>query len=160
MIFPWTKPELKSDHFEQKAHGFFQKQNYRQAYEAYKKALFYNESKTHIYEQLLKTMDHFKEAWSETDFVENIYWTMQQKEILDPTFKRIHAQSEPEYPHIKALIHKLIKASNSEIETQVVEDIVAYGENALYPLIDHILHIKEISQKFQTAKSATENTKK
>ncbi len=140
MIFPWTKPEIKSQHFENIGDALVHKKDFRKAYLNYKKSVFYDASRLALYEKLIKVMDDCKDNWSEEDFVENIYWAMQLKELQDPTFKRLHFRSEPEFQAVTQLIQKMLKAPNTEEETQAVEAIVAYSDKALYPLIEFLLH--------------------
>lgn len=140
MIFPWTKPEIKSLHFENLADALSQQKKFRKAYLNYKKSVFYDSSRPTLFEKLIKVMDDFKDNWSEEDFVENISWAMHLKELQDPTFKRLHFRNEPEFQAVTQLIQKMLKAHNTEDETQAVEAIVAHGDKALYPLIEFLLH--------------------
>lgn len=140
MIFPWTKPELKSLHFESVADTLSRQKNFRKAYLNYKKSVFYDATRPALFEKLIKVMDDFKGDWSEDDFVENIYWTMQLKELQDPLFKRLHFRSEPEFQAVTQLIQQMLKAKSTADETRAVEAIVAYSDKALYPLIDFLLH--------------------
>ena len=158
MIFPWTKPEAKSQHFETVADQLVHKNKLRAAYFNYKKAVFYDATRQALYEKLIKVMDDFKDDWSEDDFVENVYWAMQLKELQDPTFKRLHFRSEPEFQEVTQLIHKMLKAQNIADETQAVEAIVAHDSKALYPLIDFLLHfIKSPQSKSSKPHAETES---
>lgn len=121
------------------------KKDFRKAYTYYKKAAYFDNSRASLYEKLIKVMDDFKDDWSENDFVENIYWAMQLKELQDPTFKRIHFRSEPEFKEVTELIQKMLKATNQADETKAVEAIVGFSDKAIYPLIEFLLTFKNIN---------------
>ncbi len=146
----------KSLTLEYKADKLFAKNDFRKAYLNYKKAACLNETRGEVFEKLLNTMEQFKEQWSEEDFVENIYWTMKLKELKDPTFKRLHFRTEPEFETVTSLIQSMLKAQDQNAETEAVEAIVAHGDKALYPLIDYLITFKNLAKQNAKAKSTDE----
>lgn len=153
-MFPWQNAQEKAKTFASKGDKLFAKKKFRAAYDFYKKAFFFDETSLALCEKLIKVMDEFKDDWSEEDFVENVYWAMRSKELSDPTFKRIHFRAEPEFQAVTRLVQNMLKANTKETETKAVEAIVAYGEKALYPLIEFILTFKNLAQKNKTSPDA------
>lgn len=82
-------------------------------------------------------------SWNEEDFVSAVTDAMAEQEKDDPKFKRLHARHTPEYKNVSQLIQKLMLAKDETQETQITEEIHSHGENALYPLLDFVLHFKE-----------------
>lgn len=142
----WSSPEKKAATHLKKADSLFARSQFRKAYEHYKKSIFFNADQPEVYKKLLDVMDKFHDDWEENDFVENVYWAMRHKEHIDPTFKRIHFRNEPEFKEVTNLIQTMLKAKDPQDETKAVEEIVEYGEIALYPLIEYILTFKNINQ--------------
>ena len=153
-MFNKSNDVSKSLTLEYKADKLFAKSDFRKAYLNYKKAACLNENRLELFEKLLNTMEQFKDHWSEEDFVENIYWALKLKELKDPTFKRLHFRSEPEFETVTNLIQSMLKAQDQNTETAAVEAIVAHGEKALYPLIDYLITFKNLAKQNAKAKSA------
>lgn len=147
MIFSSSDPKDKSFKNELKGDEWRAKGNLKKALEAYRKALADDATRVALYDKLLSLLDDNKGAWSEEDFADSVYLTMKRQELLDPTFKRIHARSEPDFAEITKLIKKMFAADCQAAETDCVEKIAAYGDAAVYPLLDFLIAFKELSQK-------------
>lgn len=139
-----TKNLKKSQSFEKKADAHVQKKRYRKAVENYLKALEYDNSRLDLYDKAISSFDQFKEDWTENDFAFSMDLTLRRQEAADPLFKRLHARHEPHNKEIHKLIGALLKAQNAEEETQHVEAIKNFGDNAVYPLIEHLLAFKMV----------------
>ncbi|HBF12725.1 MAG TPA: hypothetical protein DDW49_04955 [Deltaproteobacteria bacterium] len=84
-----------------------------------------------------------KEAkWTEEDFLENLTLTMQKQEMENPSIKRVHARFDEDFKKVTELIKKILIQNDEEAEI-TLNEIVAYGEKALYPLLDFIVAIKK-----------------
>lgn len=153
MIFPWSTDDAKAAHHKAKGDSFLARGLARKAYESYKNAAGYADLSEDLAGKLISSMEAIKDDWSEEDFVEHIYWTMRQQELVDPTFKRIHFRAEPEFQEVTKLIQAMLQAKTSDEETQNVEAIVDYGELAIYPLIEYILTFKNITKHVKEQKN-------
>lgn len=131
--------ELKGDEF-------LKKNQDKKAFEAYKKALELDDTRLDLYDKVTKLHEKYSDNWDNADFAYNLFLTMKKQEIVDPTFKRIHASQEPESKEISEEIKKMFHAKTREIETNHVEKVVSYGAPALYPLINFLLGLKELAQ--------------
>lgn len=136
----------KSQSFEKKADGHVQKKHYRKAVENYLKALEYDNSRLDLYDKAISSFDQLKEDWTEDDFAFSMDLTLRRQEAADPLFKRLHARHEPHNKEIHKLIGSLLKAQSAEEETQYVEAIKNFGDNAVYPLIEHLLAFKMVGK--------------
>lgn len=142
-----TKNITKSLSLELKGDTHVQKGKQQKAHECYQQALDLNPERVELYDKLLASHNASKDKWTEEDFVFNLELTMKKQELLDPTFKRVHARHEPEFREIAQLIKKMILEKDATRETRIVEEIISYGVNALYPLIDALLAIKQLPKK-------------
>ena len=129
------------------------KNQWHKAYACYHRAMELDNSRTHLLDKLLKTLDEMKEDWTEEHFVHSVHWQMLKQEAQDPTFRRIHARAEPEFKEIIELAKKMLSADLPGQETEFAEKIVAHGELALYPLIDLLLTFKEMSRSSPSGKN-------
>lgn len=141
------KPQQKAEALEKKGDLLAKQNKWLAAYGCYHEAVELDESRTHLYGKLLETMDEMKEEWTEEHFAHSVHWQMKLQESGDPTFKRIHARNEPEFHKVVQIIKKMMTAKSQKEETETVEQIVAQGTEALYPLIDMLLAFKEIGKK-------------
>lgn len=124
---------------ENKGDAYFAKNKFKKALDCYEEALELNETRVELYDKLIKLHEAATDTWTEEDFSYNLALTMKKQELVDPTLKRIHARSEPNFREITHLIQKMLKASDTQTQTDYVEAIVAYETEALYPLIDMML---------------------
>jgi tetratricopeptide (TPR) repeat protein len=136
----------KSQSFEKKADAHVQKNQYRKAVENYLKALEYDNARLDLYDKAISSFDQFKEDWTEDDFAFSMDLTLRRQEASDPLFKRLHARHEPHNKEIHKLIGELLKAQSAEEETRHVEAIKNFGDNAVYPLIEHLLAFKMVGK--------------
>lgn len=138
--------EAKARILENKGDQFQDKGKMQKAFDHYQKALELDPQRIELYDKLIDLHKLYVDDWTEDDFAYNVYLTMQKQEVLDPTFKRLHAQHEPEYKDVSKLIRKLLDAKTSKTETKYVEAIKEYGDHAIYPLIDILLGFKQVTQ--------------
>lgn len=136
----------RSRRLELKGDLFYQKKNLKKAIGEYQKALDLDEKRLELYDKIIKVHGENTRDWTENDFAYTVSLTMQKQEILNPTFKRIHARAEPEFKEIHKLIKQMWQADAQESETASVEQIVRHGEKAVYPLADFILNFKELQK--------------
>lgn len=116
----------------------------QKAFECYKKSLNLDESRIEIYDKLLTLHGRYSDNWNEKDFAYNVWLGMKKQEILNPSFKRVHARAEPGFQKITDLIKKMFNCESNTDETRYVEEIIAQGQDSLYPLIDYILGLKNL----------------
>lgn len=147
MIFSSSDPKNKSFKNELKGDQWRARGNSKKALEAYRKALEDDDSRVALYDKLLSLLDENKGTWSEEEFTDSVYFTMKRQELLDPTFKRIHARSDPDFAEVTKLIKKLFAANEQALETDCVEKIASYGEGAVYPLLDFLLTFKDLGKR-------------
>lgn len=148
MIFCFSK-KTNADRakvLEAKGDRLSKKGKLQKAYDCYHKAAQLAESKE-LYEKLIALLNDLKNEWTEEHFSHSLFWEMRKQELEDPIFKRINARSEPEFQAILDTIKKMMGAMNTAEETQCVEKIVSFGNEALYPLIDMLLAFKQAGKK-------------
>jgi hypothetical protein len=116
------------------------------AFECYGKALEFAEDRVGLYDKLIALHELVHDEWTEQDFATNLTWTMKRAELLNPDLKRAHHRATPEHRQIKELISKLMRAPEAE-EAAVVEKIVTFGADAVYPLTDVLLQFKHLGKK-------------
>lgn len=143
---PMVKNLKKSQSFEKKADAHAQKNQDRNAVKNYLKALEYDDSRLDLYDKAVSAFDKFKATWTEDDFAFSMDLTLRRQEAADPMFKRLHARHEPHNKEIHKCIGELLKAQSTEEETQHVESIKAFGDHAVYPLIEHLLAFKMVGK--------------
>lgn len=136
----------KSQDFEKKADSYVQKNKHRKAVESYLKALEQDNSRLELYDKAISAFDKFKTDWTEADFAFSLDLTLRRQEAADPIFKRVHARHDPQNKEIHKLIGELLKAPSTEEETLHVEGIKAFGDKAVYPLIEHLLGFKMVGK--------------
>lgn len=85
--------------------------------------------------------------FSDADFVNDLDSLMQKQEQDNPRLKRIHFQISPEGQKISKLIIQMLQAPDDQTETRLVEEIISHKEDALYPLMDHLLKFKNFGKK-------------
>ena len=138
------KNRSKSRVLENKGDSLFKKDKLNKAFECYEQALVLDEDRVELYDKLISLHEKLISDWNDEDFAYNLHLTMRKQEIIDPTFKRLHARHEPEYKNVLTLIKKMLAANNAESETIEVEAIMNYGAEAIYPLVDFILGFKQL----------------
>jgi hypothetical protein len=146
MIQSKNKNSVKAKAEELKGDKFLKKGQDKKAFECYKKSLNLDEGRAEIYDKLISLHGKYTDDWNEKDFAYNIWLGMKKQEILDPAFKRIHARAEANSQKITNLIKTMFNTESETEETRVVEEIVTCGPDALYPLIDYILALKNLRQ--------------
>lgn len=92
-------------------------------------------------------MNSKNKNFSNADFVADLDSLMQKQEQDNPRLKRIHFQISPEGQKISKLITQMLQAPDDQIETRLAEKIISHKEDALYPLIDHLLKFKNFGKK-------------
>lgn len=88
-----------------------------------------------------------EKIFSDADFINDLDSLMQKQEQANPRLKRIHFQISPEGQKISKLITQMLQTPDDQTETRLVEEIVSHQQNALYPLIDHLLKFKSFGKK-------------
>lgn len=137
----------KAKKLEDKGDLYRRRNQHQKAFKAYQQALDLDESRLTLYDKIISLHKEYSQNWTEEDFAYNLWLTMKRQEIENPVFKRIHARSDPEFKEVRQLITKMLKAKTDNEETKIVEKIAAFGQHAIYPLIDFILGFKQISRQ-------------
>lgn len=144
MIRAQNKNPAKAKAEELKGDKLLKQGKAKKAFECYKKALDLDENRLEIYDKLISLHGKYTDNWNEKDFAYNIWLGMKKQEILDPAFKRIHARAETSFQKISGLIKDMFNTESDPEETRFVEEIVSHRLDALYPLIDYILGLKNL----------------
>lgn len=132
--------ELKGDRYRERG-------KLKQAFTSYSAALELWDTRIELYDKLLAIHEEVKDNWTEDDFTVNLDWSLRRAELLHPHLKRVHHRNTPEHKQVKALTTKLLKAQNDDAENDLVEEIAAFGCDAVYPLIDLLLQVKNLGAK-------------
>lgn len=137
----------RAQNLEAKGDRLRKKKSYQQALEAYRQAQTLNPLRVELYDKLIECHGHVADQFNDQDFAETLSWTMQKQELEHPRLKRVHAHFAPEWKDVSGLIHKMILSADDAQVDDLVEKIVAYGEKALYPLVDLVLRLKSMGKK-------------
>lgn len=137
------KEKNKALALENKGDTLVKKGKITQAIATYQKALQLTPDSLSLVDKLITTHEAKKEKWTEEDFVLHLDLTMKKQEVIDPAFKRYHARHDAECRTIVRLIQKMMVEKTQTKETEIVEEIVACGEKAVYPLVDALLALKQ-----------------
>ncbi len=132
--------ELKGDRYRERG-------KLKQAFTCYSEALELWDTRVELYDKLLTLHDEVKDNWTEDDFIANLDWSLRRSELLNPHLKRVHHRSTSEHKQVKILTTQLLKAAGEEIENALIEEIAAFGAEAVYPLIDTLLQVKNLGAK-------------
>lgn len=132
-----------------KGDKYAQKGKFKAALKQYRRAQELDPDNLFLYDKLIETHKIIKTEWTDKDFAESLAWTMQKQELENPKFKRVHARMEPEWKEITQLIQRMMQVEDEKTEVDLVEQIVAYEDLALYPLIEVILSFKELQKKIR-----------
>lgn len=132
--------ELKGDRYSERG-------KLKQAFTCYSEALELWDTRVELYDKLLALHEKVKENWTEDDFTANLDWSLRRSELLNPHLKRVHHRSTPEHKQVKILATKLLKAPSETTENDLIEEIAVYGSDAVYPLIDMLLQVKNLGSK-------------
>lgn len=124
---------------------YMAKKKYTKALKRYKKAKELAPERTDLYDKLIKAHDLAvkEEDWHEDDVADSVGWTMEKQELENPALKLLHERLTPEWNNISAKISALITSESEDDEIRIVEEIRAYGHDAIYPLIFTLLQIKK-----------------
>lgn len=119
------------------------KNHHKKALNYYQKALALHDQRAELYQKLIKCLDEKKESWDEQDFTNSVMWEMKYQELVNPIMKRIHARQHETFQTITHDLQKIMTEQDPAQETQLVEKVISYGDEALYPLVDFLIQIKE-----------------
>lgn len=144
MSLPKTK---KAQISEEKGDQLAKKGRAKKALEHYLAALELNKASPSLYDKVIKAHDELKAEWTNEDFAKSLDWTMKKQELANPALKRLHAKLTPEWQEISQHIQRVMSAKTGEDETAGIEKIHAYGDRAIYPLIEILLAIKKFKTK-------------
>lgn len=129
-----------------KGDELLQKGKFKRALRKFKKAQKYDPERADIYDRLVKAHEAATKDWDVEDVVESVGWVMEQQELQDPSFKMLHAKLSPEWNNVTERIKTLIVCEDEKEECRIVEEIRAFGEEAIYPLLHTLLQIKKGSK--------------
>lgn len=140
-------PKLEADALEQKGHKFLKQKKWEQAYSHLHEAIELDPTRTHLYDTLIDALNNMKDDWTEEHFAHSVHWQMKKQELENPALKRVHARSEPEFTRVMECIKQMLSAKSEVSETECIEKIIAFGTDALYPLVDMLLAFKQAGKK-------------
>ena len=126
-----------------KGDKLIEKGKFKRALKKFKKALKFDPDRAELYDRLVNAHEQATEDWAEKDVAESVLWVMKKQEIENPAIKMTHAKLEPEWKEIAQKIKLLLVCDNKEDEGKIIEMIVSYGTDSIYPLIDTIIQIRE-----------------
>lgn len=121
-----------------KAKGKFEK-----ALKKYKKAKKYDPERADLYDRLIEAHDKSTKEWCEEDVAESVGYVMDKQEIENPSIKLLHERLTPEWTKVTEKIGRLIISDNEAEESEIIQEIQAFGPSAVYPLIYTLLQIKK-----------------
>lgn len=93
--------------------------------------------------KLIDSHHQIESQWTEEDFINNLSWTMERQELQDPHMKRVHARFDPKWKEVQNLISRLFQSPEEEVEKLIIQEIVSFERDALYPLIETIIKLRD-----------------
>ncbi len=84
-----------------------------------------------------------KNDFTVNDFVDDVWKVMEDQVEQNKMLKMVHAKLTPEWDDITGLIIKMLEAKEETETISLITEIGAYGETAVWPLIDTLLKMKE-----------------
>jgi tetratricopeptide (TPR) repeat protein len=143
---------------EKKGDKLLEKGKFRKALAQYQKSEALNPERKEIYEKMNKALSGFEHEWSEEDFSNSMGWAMKLQELQNPQMKRVHEKFSAEYHEVQKLVQRLMVAVDAELELQLVEKIIAYGDKAHLPVLDYLLSIKALASRPSEAQESPDQT--
>lgn len=138
-----TKDKKNADAHIKKGDKFSKAGKFKKALAEYKKAKDLDPNSAKLYDKLVKTHEKATKEWDAEDIVESVGWVMEKQELENPEIKITHAKLSPEWNLVTEKIQKLICSGTEAEEFKTIEEISAFGDKAIYPLVDAILQIKK-----------------
>lgn len=137
----------KADKLIAKGDKLATKGKFKRALKKYKKAKNYDPERADLYDKLVDAHDKATKEWKAKDVADSVGWVMEKQEKENPAIKHLHERLSPEWTQVLEKIRVLIMCDNEDEESKIIEEITAFGEDAVYPLIYTILQIKKSSMK-------------
>ncbi|HEX5033280.1 MAG TPA: hypothetical protein VFW62_02255 [bacterium] len=138
----------KAKKHESKGDKLAGKGKFKEAVAEYRKSEGFDPARVEIYDKLIETQNRINEEdWHEEDFADSMSWTMRRQELLNPRMRLVHETFSTEYREVTRLIQTLMAAPDEELESQIIDSILTYGEKAGLPLIHFMLSIKSMALK-------------
>ena len=128
--------------FEAEGDFLFKQEKYAEALSAYEKAVSYDQSNTALYDKLIQAHSLSTEEWNMEEFTRELSWAMEREALDNPRLARLHEKLSPDFKPIYKLIIQLAVAGSEEEEEQIIDEIMAYGEKAIVPLLEFIRTLK------------------
>jgi len=141
---PNPKKALK---LEKKGDLLFNKGKFQKALKKYQKSESLNPDRPEIYKKLTETFNQMDVDWTEEDFNESMTWTIRQQELENPEVRQVYEKFSTEYQAVTKLVQQLMVSPDSNTETKLKDKILTFDKEALLPLLDFLLSIKQLAQQ-------------
>ncbi len=90
-----------------------------------------------------KSAEKKKNEGTLEDFIVEVSKVMEAQAEENPQVARLHERLHPLFQEITDHIFQFIEAADEKREEEKIEDIIAYGEKSLLPLIEFIRQLKK-----------------
>jgi tetratricopeptide (TPR) repeat protein len=142
-----TPNPQKALSYEKKGDKLLEKGKTRKALIQYQKSEALDPERPEIYQKLVDTLNQLEDSWSEQDFSNSMAWTMRQQELQNPAIILEYQKLSPEYSEVQKLVQRLLLEPEEAMETQLIQEILAYGEKAPLPLLHFLISLKKSSKQ-------------
>lgn len=95
-----------------------------------------------LYAKLIATHQAVTTEWTAGDFARSMQWEMRKQELEHPELKAVHERLAPEWGEVTERLRRLIIATDEPTVLALSEEIAAFGEHAVRPLLDFVLLLK------------------
>lgn len=115
------------------------------ALDCYKKSEHCDRNRVSIYEKLLlahEKLSQVQDEWQESDMAEVLDWTMRLQELKTPRLTYLYHHLDGRGKQIEQLLQALMTSDNDAEEGRFLQEIEAYGVEAVRPLLYFFLSLK------------------
>jgi tetratricopeptide (TPR) repeat protein len=137
----------KARKLEKKGDELFKKGKFEKALQQYRESEKLDPERAEIYQKLSQTLEKVGREWTQEDFEESMSWTMRQQELEHPEIKWVHEKFTTDYQAVQKLVQQLMLLQDTELEQQIITQILSFEAKATLPLLDFLVSLKTMAHK-------------
>jgi hypothetical protein len=146
-----TDPSQNAEALEAEGDALAAAKDLPKALAKYQEAEAVEKERPELYGKMISIHAEITEEWSRDDFALSLSWEMQKQALEHPEVRAAHERLSPEWQAVTERLHRLLIADTPEDMNQLAEEVAEYRENAVRPLLDFILLLKQNASKDDTA---------
>lgn len=135
-------PHHEADRLEAEGDRLCAEGQHASALEQYLAAETLEKNRPALYAKLITTHQAVTTEWTAEDFARSMQWEMRKQELEHPGLRAVHERLSPEWGEVTERLRRLIIATDAPTVLALSEEITAFGEQAVRPLLDFVLLLK------------------